>query len=173
MADHKIDPKTAVLLGEIARRKESGPHTETFSETEPDLSAFPPGQKSSQKPSNSLFSSVLGNRPWIRRPRKYYSGLDTLPVDKSKWTDEQREQVEKLKREGKIIYANVGPGMGVASPLAAGAVGLTSGAVLGFVGSTLQNAVQQHNHGWKGVFTRTGGTIWSFGESVQARSNIC
>lgn len=162
MADRKIDPKTAVLLGELARRKEDGPHTEPSSETERDLSAFPAAQKSSQESSSSLFSSAFGNRPWIHRPREYYSGLDTLPVDKSKWTDEQREQVEKLKREGKIIHANAGPGMRVASPLAAGAVGLTSGAVLGFVGSTLQNAVQQHNHGWKGVFTRTGGTIWSF-----------
>ncbi|PVF97592.1 hypothetical protein CPB86DRAFT_674776, partial [Serendipita vermifera] len=32
----------------------------------------------------------------------------------------------------------------------------------GFVGSALQNAVQKHDHGWKGVFTRTGGTIWTF-----------
>jgi hypothetical protein len=173
MADRKSDPKTIVLLEELARRKEHGPHTETFPETEPDLSAFPPAQKSSQKPSRSLFGSVFGSRPWIHRPREYYSGLDALPVDKSRWTEEQREQVEKLKREEKIIYAREAPGMGVASPLAAGAVGLTSGAVLGFVGSTLQNAVQRHNHGWKGVFTRTGGTIWGFGEPVRAMSNVC
>lgn len=70
--------------------------------------------------------------------------------------------MEQLKKDGKISYAK--PGTGFGSPLAAGAVGLTSGAALGLIGSTLQNAVQKHSEGWKGVFTRTGGTIWTFGE---------
>ena len=162
MADPKVDKKTAALLEELARRREQGPHGETFPETEPDLSAFPPAPKISSNPPKSLFNSILGNRPWFHRPREYYSGLDTIPTDPSKWSDEQRAQVEALRKEGKIAYAQSGKGFG--SPLAAGAVGLTSGAVLGFVGSTLQNAVQKHGEGWKGVFTRTGGTIWGFGE---------
>lgn len=44
----------------------------------------------------------------------------------------------------------------------AGKTTLTAGA-LGLVISAMQNTVQKHNEGAKGVFTRTGGTIALFG----------
>ncbi|KIM20499.1 hypothetical protein M408DRAFT_333955 [Serendipita vermifera MAFF 305830] len=140
MADPKIDKKTAALLEELVRRKEQGPHTQTFPETEPDLSAFPPAPKVASHQSKSLISSI----PWIHRAREYYPS----PADMSKWTEEQRARVTTRSALG--------------SPLGAGVVGLTGGATAGFIISTLQNAVQSHGEGWKGVFTRTGGTITSF-----------
>jgi len=49
------------------------------------------------------------------------------------------------------------------SPVSSAAgVALKAGAV-GFFVSSLQNALQQHNYGAMGVFTRTGGTIGFFG----------
>jgi len=168
MADRKIDPNTAAVLEELSRRTKYEPYTEAFPATEPAPSASPLGPKPSHDGPKSFFSSILGDKSWFPRRPKYYSSFDSsLPADPSEWTDEQREQAEK---RAKIWYVNAGPGTAGPSPLAAGTFGLTSGAILGFVGSTLQNAVQNHNHGWKGVFTRTGGTIWSCGELVQTRS---
>jgi len=60
-------------------------------------------------------------------------------------------------KEDKVpIYEHKSPVSSAAS------VALKAGAV-GFFVSSLQNALQQHNYGAMGVFTRTGGTIGFFG----------
>lgn len=59
--------------------------------------------------------------------------------------------------------SNDTPAFTYKSPLKyASAVGIQAGAV-GFVVSTLQNALGNHSHGAMGVVTRTGGTIGLFG----------
>jgi hypothetical protein len=117
----------------------------------------PSSSSSSSSSGGSIFKSIFGapSGPWLDRPKEYYSGLNKPP----KWEDlseEDKKAFEALRKE-KIIPAFR------TTPLGAGVGGLVSGGLFGFVGSALQNAVQKHDHGWKGVFTRTGGTIWTFG----------
>lgn len=125
----------------------------------------------------TFFGSVLETfdvSKWIERPRPYYPNISTLPSSHPdapralgpgeyskprRWdelTEEERDNIRRLL--GKASWRN--------SPTGHALGGLAGGAALGFIGSTLQNAIQRHDAGWKGVFTRTGGTIWTFGQSA-------
>lgn len=125
----------------------------------------PPAPKPTPKPSyfSNLFSQFDMSK-WIDRPRSYYPDFDKTTNssrEPKKWEDlseEEREDIRKLFAASSFRNSPLGHTLG----------GLMAGTALGFVGSTLQNAVQTHNHGWRGVFTRTGGTIWGFGELIMA-----
>ncbi|KAG8815006.1 hypothetical protein FRC17_000899 [Serendipita sp. 399] len=73
-------------------------------------------------------------------------------------TAEEKEEVLRRFRDGQLHVVKSFR----ATPLGAALVGGLAGGSLGLVGSALQNAVQKHSHGWKGIFTRTGSTISGF-----------
>lgn len=104
----------------------------------------------------SLKSTVF---PTFQRARSYFpDAQDTI----EKAEEKRRLGYEKLLSTGILD----GPRLVKNSPFVVATGGLLTGGALGFIGSALQNAVQPHNHGWKGVFTRTGSTIWGFGTST-------
>ncbi|KAG8837719.1 hypothetical protein FRC18_008221 [Serendipita sp. 400] len=140
----------------------------------------------------SKVGETLGIGTWLERPKDYYSHFHIDPLVRAlgdhirtehrtefptperytatndqgelihkprrELTSEERDEVMKRFREGQLHVVKSFRATPAGAAMAGGMAGLT----LGFVGSALQNAVQRHNHGWKGVFTRTGSTIWGF-----------
>jgi hypothetical protein len=103
----------------------------------------------------SLKSTVF---PTFQRARPYFPDAQNI-AGGAQAEDKRRLAYEKLLSAGILD----GPRLVKNSPFVVASGGLLTGGALGFIGSALQNAVQSHNYGWRGVFTRTGGTIWGFG----------
>ncbi|CCA69741.1 hypothetical protein PIIN_03682 [Serendipita indica DSM 11827] len=124
------------------------------------------------KSQGGMFSRLFGDanesgaQSWIRRSKEYFPP----PKDKHhpikvstehearEMTKNERDEVIQALKHGQVAMSKSLS----TSPLGAAALGVGLGGFGGVVVSALQNAVQPHNHGWKGIYTRTGSTIFAF-----------
>lgn len=77
--------------------------------------------------------------------------------------DEERPQPANLSQEPEAYVEKSAVGQGMKA--------LTAGAGSGLFISTIQNALQKHERGAMGIFTRTGGTITAMGECRERTSD--
>ena len=120
-----------------------------------------------------MFSSLFGNadesmgaHSWGSRQKQYFPPLIdkhqpikvTTEHEAREMTKNERDEVVQALKHGQVAMSRSLS----STPLGAGVVGAGLGGAGGFIASALQNAVQPHNHGWKGVYTRSGSTIVAF-----------
>ncbi|CAG7852331.1 SubName: Full=Uncharacterized protein {ECO:0000313/EMBL:CCA69741.1} [Serendipita indica DSM 11827] len=101
----------------------------------------------------------VGQKEYFPPPKdKHHPIKVSTEHEAREMTKNERDEVIQALKHGQVAMSK---GLST-SPLGAAALGVGLGGFGGVVVSALQNAVQPHNHGWKGIYTRTGSTIFAF-----------